>query len=95
MYPTYYECRFFMLAKFIVAKLFLCGPYEMIYVTFMYTFKLCFSRPYSPLSGEQILRRLYNLSLNSIDLNIPGVIQFDRLCLYLLNLTRFSGKCLS
>ena len=28
--------------------------------------------------------RLYNLSLNSIDLSIPDIIQFDRLCLYLL-----------
>ena len=30
--------------------------------------------------GEYILRRLYNLSLNSIDLSIPDVIQFDSLC---------------
>ena len=42
----------------------------------------------------QALSFLYKLSLNSIDLIIPDVIQGYNLCLYLLTLIRFSGKCL-
>ena len=37
---------------------------------------------------------LYKLPRISIELIIPEVIQFDILCLYLLNFSRFSGKCL-
>ena len=58
-------------------------------------FKLYFDKSYSLFSEENTLRRLHSLSLNWTDLSVPDVIQFDRLCLYLLHFTHFSGKCLS
>ena len=54
-----------------------------------YIFKLCLYTSYSGLSTGHSLSLLYRLSRNSMDLSIPVVIQFDSLCWYLLNLTRF------
>ena len=60
----------------------------------LYIFRLYWFSSYSGESVVQALSFLYKLSLNSIDLIIPDVIQGDNLCLYLLTLIRFSGKCL-
>ena len=49
---------------------------------------------YSGESVPQALSFLYKLSLNSIDLVTPAVIQCDYLCLHVLNLISSSGKCL-
>ena len=53
---------------------------------------LCFSRSYSSFSEEYVLRCLYHLPLNSIDLSISDVIQFESLWLCLLNFKHFTGK---
>ena len=49
---------------------------------------------YSAKSGGNILSCLFNLFLCLIDLNIPFVIQFYFLCLYLWNLTTLVVMCL-
>ena len=60
----------------------------------MYIFSLYWFSSYSGESVVQALSFLYKLSLNSIDLIIQVEIQGDNICLYLLTLVRFSGKCL-
>ena len=54
-----------------------------------YIFKLCLYTSYSGLSTGHSSSLLYRLFRNSMDLSISVVIQFDSLCWYLLNLTRF------
>ena len=61
----------------------------------LYVFRFVFRISYGGINGLVILSCLYSLSVYRIDLRIPLVIHVSFLCLYLANLTVFSGMCLS
>ena len=50
----------------------------------LYVRKLVSTCAYSCVSGSDILRVMYNLSLNLMDFRMPIVIQVHFLCLYFL-----------
>ena len=76
---------FFIFVQFVVVKVFLCGSDALIQTSVIY-FQILFYRSYSPFSEKLILRRLWYFCVNSIDFNIPNVIQFGSLCLCSANL---------
>ena len=61
----------------------------------LYVLRFVFRILYCGIDGLVILSCLYNLSLYRIDLRIPLVIHVSFLCLYLANVTVFSGMCVS
>ena len=61
----------------------------------LYVRKLVRTFAYSCVSGSDILRVMYNLSLNLMDFRMPIVIQVHFLCLYFLNLISLLGRCFS
>ena len=61
----------------------------------LYVRKLVSTCAYSCVSGSDILRVMYNLSLNVMDFRMPIVIQVHFLCLYFLNLISLLGRCFS
>ena len=64
-------------------------------IIMLYVRKLVSICVYYCVSGSDMLRVMYNLSLNLMDFRMPIVIQVDLLCLYFLNLISLLGRCFS